>query len=316
MSATNIYSPLFADAQSVLGFVTSQTSIIEPTVYQTVYADIQYRGIVPVDTTGSEFATSVEYYSADQYGKADWINGNADDIPKAGTTRAKFQTPVYTAGIGYGFGWEEIGRARMLGINLQGDDAAAARRASEEMVDRVVFQGDASKGFTGLFNAAGVTPVAATNGDWLNPATTPDEMLADLNQGLMNVWNGTANTAMADTALLPFSHYAKIATTPRSSTSDMTILEYWLRSNIYTLQTGRQITVRAIRGLETAGAGGVARAIYYRNDPNVLKLHMPMPHRFLPVWQSGPLRWDVPGVMRLGGLDVRLPKQVVLQDGI
>lgn len=316
MSATNIYSPLFADAQSVLGFVTSQTSIIEPTVYQTVYADIQYRGIVPVDTAGSELATSVEYYSADQYGKADWINGNADDIPKAGTTRAKFQTPVYTAGIGYGWGWEEIGRARMLNINLQGDDAMAARRAAEEMVDRVVFQGDASKGFTGLFNAAGVTPVAAANGDWLNGTTTPDEILADLNQGLMNVWNGTANTAMADTALLPFSHYAYIATTPRSSTSDMTILEYWLRSNIYTLQTGRSITVRAIRGLETAGAGGVARAIYYRNDPNVLRLHMPMPHRFLPVWQSGPLRWDVPGVMRLGGLDVRLPKQVVLQDGI
>lgn len=314
MSATNIYSPLFTDAQSVLGFVTSQTSIIEPTVYQTVYADIQYRGIVPVDTTGSEFATSVEYYSADQYGRADWINGNADDIPKAGTTRAKFQTPVYTAGIGYGFGWEEIGRARMLNINLQADDAAAARRAAEEMVDRVVFQGDASKGFTGLFNAAGVTPVSATNGDWL--AATPDEILADLNQGLMNVWNGTANTSMADTVLLPFSRYAHIATTPRSSTSDMTILEYWLRSNIYTLQTGRQITVRAIRGLETAGAGGVARAIYYRNDPNVLKLHMPMPHRFLPVWQSGPLRWDVPGVMRLGGLDVRLPKQVVLQDGV
>lgn len=311
MSAT----PLF-DAQSALGFVVAQTSIIEPTVYQTVYPDIQYRGIVPVDTSGSEFATSVTYYSADQYGKADWINGNADDIPKAGTTRAKFETPIHTAGIGYGWGWEEIGRARMLGINLPNEDAMAARRAAEEMVDRVVFQGDASKGFTGLFNAAGVTPVAATNGDWLDQATTPDQILADLNQGLMNVWNGTANTSMADVVLLPFAQYAKIATTPRSSTSDMTILEYFLRSNIYTLQTGRQITVRAIRGLETAGAGGVARAIYYRNDPTVLKLHMPQPHRFLPVWQSGPLRWDVPGVMRLGGLDVRLPKNVVIQDGI
>lgn len=315
MSATPLFNGLFSDAQSALGFVVAQTSIIEPTVYQTVYPDIQYRGIVPVDTSGSEFATSVTYYSADQYGKADWINGNADDIPKAGTTRAKFETPVYTAGIGYGYGWEEIGRARMLGINLPNEDAMAARRAAEEMVDRVVFQGDTAKGFTGLFNAAGVTPVAATNGDWLTTAT-PDEILADLNQGLMNVWNGTANTSMADTVLLPFAHYAKIATTPRSATSDLTILEYWLRSNIYTLQTGRPITVRAIRGLETAGAGGVARAVYYRNDRNVLVLHMPQPHRFLPVWQSGPLRWDVPGVMRLGGLDVRLPKNVVLQDGI
>ena len=310
MSAT----PLF-DAQSALGFVVSQTSIIEPTVYETVYADIQYRGLIYVDTSGSEFASSVTYYTSDKYGKADWINGNADDIPKAGTTRAKFETPVYTAGIGYGYGWEEVGKARMLGINLPSEDAMAARRAAEEMVDRVVFQGDASKGFTGIFNAAGVTPVAATNGDWLTTAT-PDEILADLNQGLMNVWNGTANTAMADTVLLPFDRYAKLATTPRSTTSDMTILEYFLRSNIYTLQTGRPITVRGLRGLNTAGAGGVARAIYYRNDRQVLSLHMPMPHRFLPVYQAGPLRWDVPGVMRLGGVDIRLPGQITLMDGI
>lgn len=303
------------DAQSALGFVVAQTTIIEPTVYQTVYADIQYRGLITVDTSGSEFATSVTYYSADQYGKADWINGNADDIPKAGTTRAKFETPVYTAGIGYGYGWEEIGRARLLGINLPNEDAMAARRASEEMIDRVVFRGDASKGFTGLFNAAGVTPIAAPNGDWLTTAT-PDEILADLNQGLLNIWNGTANTAMADTVLMDYAHLTKIATTPRSSTSDLTILEYFLRSNIYTLQTGRQITVRAVRGLETAGAGGVPRVIFYRNDPQVLKLHMPMPHRFLPVWQSGPLRWDVPGVMRLGGVDVRLPGQITLMDGV
>jgi hypothetical protein len=41
-----------------------------------------------------------------------------------------------------------------------------------------------------------------------------------------------------------------------------------------------------------------------------------MPHRFLPVWQTGPLRWDVPGVMRFGGLDVRLPNEISYTDGI
>ncbi|KAG1529932.1 hypothetical protein G6F50_017661 [Rhizopus delemar] len=89
------------DAQVALGFVIAQTTIIEPGVYRTVYPDIQYRGLIPVDTEGSEFATSVTYMSQDQFGKADWINGNADDIPKAGTTRAKFETPVYTAAAGH-----------------------------------------------------------------------------------------------------------------------------------------------------------------------------------------------------------------------
>ncbi|MFC4729099.1 DUF2184 domain-containing protein [Coralloluteibacterium thermophilus] len=309
----NAATPLF-DAQSALGFVVAQTSIIEPGVYRTVYPDIQYRDLIPVDTSGSEFATSVTYYSADQYGKADWINGNADDIPKAGTTRAMHQTPVHTAGIGYGYGWEEIGRAQLLGINLSNEDAMAARRAAEELVDRVALRGDATKGFTGLFNAAGVTPVAATTGNW--PTATPVEIVADMNSALLNVFNGTATTAIADTLLLPWSRFFHISTTPMNANSDTTILQWFLANNVFTAATGRQLTVRGIRGLDTAGAGGVARLIAYRNDPQVLKLHMPMPHRFLPVYQSGPLRWDVPGVMRLGGLDVRLPKEVVYIDGI
>jgi len=41
-----------------------------------------------------------------------------------------------------------------------------------------------------------------------------------------------------------------------------------------------------------------------------------MPHRFLPVFQGGPLHWVVPGVFRLGGLDIRRPKEVRYIDGI
>ncbi|WP_367346455.1 DUF2184 domain-containing protein [Stenotrophomonas bentonitica] len=302
------------DAQAALGFVIAQASIIEPGIYRSVYPDVQYRSLVPVDTSGSEFATSVTYFSQDQYGKADWINGNSDDIPKAGTTRSKFETPVYTAGIGYGYGWEEIGRAQMLGINLSTEDASAARRASEEMVDRVALVGDATKGFTGLFNATGVTPVAAPTGNWTT--ATPDQIVGDMNQSLLNVFNGTNTASIADRLLLPWSRYLLIATRKMSDNSDMTILQWFLANNVYTVQTGQLLTVRGQRGLDAAGVGGVPRLVAYRYDPNVLKLHMPMPHRFLPAWQSGPLRWDIPGVMRLGGLDVRLPKEVVYLDGI
>ena len=306
--------PLF-DAQSALGFVVSQTSIIEPRVNAIVYPDIQYPGLIPVDTSGSEFATSVTYYSQDRYGAADWINGNADDIPRAGTTRAKFETPVYTGGIGYGYGWEEVGRAQMLGINLPTEDAFAARRAAEEMVDRVALEGDAQKGFQGLFNNSAVTPVAALTGNWNAGGTTGDQIAADINAALLNVFTGTNTTAMANRLLLPWSKYLLIST-KRMPDTDMTVLNYVLANNVYTAATGQPLTIRGLRGLDTAGVSGVPRMIAYRYDENVLKLHMPMPHRFLPVYQSGPLRWDVPGVMRLGGLDIRRPKEVAYVDGI
>lgn len=304
------------DAQSALGFVLAQTSHIEPGVYAIKYPDIQYRTLIPIDTSAHPFATSVTYFSSDRYGAADWINGNADDIPKAGTTRSKFETPVYTAGIGYGYGFEEIGRAQMLGINLPADDAAAARRASDEMIDRVALHGDATKGFTGLFNATGVTAYAAPTGNWSAPGTTPAQKVADMNSALLNVFNGTNTTAISDTLLLPWAKFFDISTQSMGTGTDTTILQWFLRNNVYTAATGQPLTLRGLRGLDTAGVSGVPRAIAYRYSPEVLKLHIPMPHQFLQPWQSGPLRIDVPGVFRLGGLDVRLPKEVVYMDGL
>lgn len=304
------------DAQAAYAFAVRQASIIEPGVYATRYPDIQYRDLIPVDTSGSEFATSVTYYSSDRFGKADWINGNADDVPRAGTSRTKHETGVHTAGIGYGWGWEELGRAQLLGVNLASDDAMAARRAAEEMVDRVALVGDAAKGFEGLFNSTLVTASAATNGDWANLSTTGPEIAQDINNAILNVFNGTNTVAIADRLLLPYSKFHVLATRQFSSASDLTILEWIRRNNVYTAQTGQQLSIRGVRELDTAGVSGTARMVAYRYDPNVLKLHMPMPHRFLPVYQSGPLRWDVPGVMRLGGLDIRLPKEVVYVDGL
>jgi hypothetical protein len=34
------------------------------------------------------------------------------------------------------------------------------------------------------------------------------------------------------------------------------------------------------------------------------------------VWQRGPIRFDVPGIFRLGGLEIRRPKAVRYIDGI
>ncbi|WP_415719629.1 DUF2184 domain-containing protein [Roseibium alexandrii] len=301
------------DAQAALGFVVSQTTHIEREVNETVYPDIQYPALIPVDTSGHPWAQTVTYYSSDKFGKADWINGNASDVPLAGTERAKHQTSVHMAAIGYGWGYEDINHAMMLGINLQADDAVAARRAYEEMVDGVALNGDATKGFQGLINNSGVTAASATNGGW--GAATEDQILQDVNDVILAVATDTAYTSMADTLLLPYPKLNFLATN-RLGDTQMTILEFLRRNNTYTAMTGQQLTIRAVRGLETAGAGDTNRMIAYRRNPQVLKMHIPMPHRFLPVYQDGPLSWIIPGVFRLGGLDIRRPKEVRYGDGI
>lgn len=301
------------DAQAALGFVISQTSHIEPQVYQVNYPDIQYPGLVPVDTTAHPLAKTVTYFSADKFGRAEWINGNSDDVPLVTTDMTKHETSVYTAAIGYGYGWEEIQHAQMLNMNLTAEHAMAARRAYEEMVDRIALTGDTVKGFEGLFNNSTVTAAAATTGSWTT--ATADQILQDVNDALQGIHTNTVTTAMGDTLLLPWNRFNLIAT-KRVPDTETTVLRFLQQHNIYTANTGQPLLIRGMRLLDTAGTSGNPRMVSYRRSPDVLKLHIPMPHRFLPVFQAGPLRFEVPGVFRLGGLDIRRPKEVIYTDGI
>lgn len=304
------------DAAIAVGFVLAQTTSIERQVNEQLYPDIQYPGLIPVDSTAHPFAPTVTYFGADRFGKAEWINGNSDDVPIAGTTRTKHETQVYTAGIGYAYGFEEIGLAQMMGRNLPAEDAVAARRAYEEFVDEVAMFGDELKGFYGLVNNPDVGVVAATNGNWLDNTTTPAQILEDFNAAILGTFTNTNTTEIADTVLMPYQQYLKLATTMLTAQNSETILDFLRRANVYTAQTGRPLVIRGLRRLDTIGSSGTGRLIAYRRDPMVLKLHIPMPHRFLPAHAAGPLRVQVPGVFRMGGTDIRRPKAVVYMDGI
>lgn len=306
--------------QRALGFLIQQATLIEPTVYATRYQDIQYPSLIPVDTTAPEWIQSVTYFSSDAAGKAEWFSGKAQDVPHVDIVREKFQTTVSMAAIGYRYDLEEINTAIMYGVALNADRAVAARRISEEFIEKVAFTGDVSKGFTGLINNGSVTattaPADGTGSATTFASKTPDQILRDINGQLSGIFTGTLGAEMADTLLLPYAVMIDLATRRIDAVNQTTILEWIERNNIYTRMTGQALTIRGVWGLETAGASSTARMVAYRRDPSVLKLHIPMPFRFLPVWQIGPMLFEVPGTFRLGGVDIRRPKSVRYLDGI
>lgn len=301
------------DAQAAVGFVLSQTSHIETAVNAVKRPEIQYQSLVPVDTSAPDFSKSVTYFSSDQFGEAEWVNGNADDIPLAGTERSKFEVNIYTAAIGYGYSFEEIGLAQQMGTNLANDDAMAARRAYEEFVDELALFGDASKGYQGLLNASSVDAASAVTGDWAT--ATEDQILADVNTALLGVATATGYVSMADTLLLPYPKLNHLATT-RLGDNDITLLQFLRENNTYTAMTGRPLTIRAVRRLDTAGSGNTNRMMTYRRNPETVRIHIPMPHRFLKPREKGALSVVVPGVFRVGGVNWRLPKEARYTDGI
>jgi hypothetical protein len=307
------------DFQEALSFLVAQTSYIEPQVYRIKYPELFYAELVPIDSSASEWAKSVTFFSIDQVGQADWFNHLANDVPIADIHRAKFEQGIEMAAVGYRYTLEELGQAMMLpGTNLTTERAGAARRAYEEFCHNVAIYGDLRKGWAGLLNHSLVSIVNAphTWAYWLaqNPVGTAN-ILADINGILSNIWQQSLTVEMADTLLLPLSSMSLLAVTQLPATT-MTLLQFIQQNNLYTLETGKSLMIRGVRGLDSASASGGNRAVAYTRDPSIIKMHRPMPHRFLPVWQTGPIVFDVPGIFRLAGLEIRRPGAMRYLDGI
>ncbi|MGM8939551.1 DUF2184 domain-containing protein [Psychrobacter glaciei] len=301
-------------ANTMLAFVNGQREHIETEVYETVYPEVQYASLIPVDNSAPEWTQTVTFKSKDIYGKADWVNGNADDINLAGTTAKKSQSSVEMAGIGYGYGYEELMVSMQNGVDLNRDDAVAARETYEHFVDKIAFIGDETKGFKGLINNDGVTTVAATK-TFLT--ATESEILKDINSLISGTASATNNTMPADTLLLPLTQFNYLASTPLTNNSGGTLLSFIQQYNTYTALTGQQLTIRAVGKLENGGTGGtINRAMAYSRNPRVLKLHIPMPLKFLETQPSGVLNFVVPGIFRLGGVEIRNTDAVRYMDGV
>jgi hypothetical protein len=312
---------LFGDAaQQAFSFAVQTAQVIEPQVYEIQYPEVQYPNLLPVDTSGNEWAKSIGFYVTDKVGQAAWFNHLAADVPFADITRAKYEVGVEMAAAGYYWTMEEIGQQMMIpNLNLMTARASAARRASEEMIDRIAFFGDTTKNWTGVTNDANVTitnaPADGTGSSALWSAKTANLIARDLNLILTGIYTTSLTTEIADTVLLPPDRFTTLAQSIVTNTA-VTGLTLVQQSNAYTALTGNPLNIRTVRGLETAGAGGVARAIAYRNNMEILKLHLPMPFNFRPVMQTTPLRFDVPGIFRTGGVEIRRPGSMRYLDGI
>jgi hypothetical protein len=303
--------------QQALSFLVSQATHLEPAVIRIKYPELNYAQFVPIDTSANEWAKSITFFSVDMVGQADWFNHMARDIPFADIMKQKHEQGIEMAAIGYRYTLEELGQAMMLpGTNLTIERAAAARRGYEEMVHNICMYGDSRKNWFGLVNSSLPAIInQATTYQALITANTPALVLQSVNAMLTNIWQTSLTVEMADTLLLPLSVTTLLSMTQLPNTT-MNLLEWIKKNNLYTQETGADLMIRGVRGLDTGGASGQGRAIAYRRDPEVIKIHIPMTHRFLPVWQTGPIVFDVPGIFRIAGLEIRRPGAIRYMDGV
>ncbi len=302
------------DAQG-LAFVQGQAYKINSKVYETKYPDWDFTRFAFVDTSGPEWSPGILTYTSDITGAAKWQSGYAKDVPMADVNQDMQMRNFHMAAIGYQWNLEEVNTTLgIIGGSLPNRRARAARLAYMQFMYNITISGDSAKGLFGIINQGGVpATVAPADGTgsvtfWVNEngvgTKTPAQIVRDINAGISGGYRASFQTEIADTVAFPPEALEYMAQTPYSETTMETILSFVQRTNLYTLKTGLPLTMVAWPELSTAGAGGTGRLVVYKNDEDYLKLHLPMAHKFLPVYPDGPFNFAVPGIFRTGGIEL------------
>jgi hypothetical protein len=284
-------------------FLDRQLEHIRPQVFEVEYADIKYPTILPVTAEAGPGAQTFTYRIMDATGDFKLISDAADDLPRADVSQTEKSINIRSFGGSFGYTVQELRAAQMANLSLEQRRASAVRRAYEEKVESVAMFGEGSVSLAGFFNNATVDVISANK--WFSTsAVTAQEMLEILNQGVSAIISGSNMKEQPDTILMPYEDYNIVSTTRNSDSSDVTVLEYFLRTNPFIRN------VEPINQLAAANSSLARnRLVVYKRDPQKVQLHIPQPLELFPPQQRG-LEFIVPAHARVGGVALYYPKSV------
>lgn len=306
------------DADSGIAFMLSQLASLEAKAYEVPYAKIVYKELVPIDTTPNEAALTVNYFSFDGMAKADWIGSGSNDLPSVGILRQLHSVPLGYAGVAMEYTLNELRACSMVGQDLNAQQAQLCARAADEMMQHVVLYGDKSRGMNGLFNNPNVRTEKSTL-DWKAADTTADDIIADLNKGLKEVWIKSKQTYIPNTILIDSERYTILAETRLSQYNDTTLLTYFKANNVVKGLTagGGTVDIRPLAQLSgdelkanKVSTTGKSRMVIYDRNPLNMSAYMPIAPRFLAPQAQG-LKIVTPMEFKCSGTEVRYPNAMV-----
>lgn len=302
------------DANETL-FLERQLESIEATVFETKQRELKYRQFIPVSNRDNPGAETITYRLLTKVGLARVIASGSDDLPSADAFVQEFTSRVKSLGSSFRFSTQELRAAAMNNTSLETVKGAAARRAIHEKESNVAWTGDTQHGLIGLLNHPNITELVAPAGvstttPW--STKTPDEIIADISAMVTRVRTQSKGVHEADTLLLPIAQYDIIAQTPRSSTSDTTILDWVLKNSAMGLTTIDWLPTELLLAFTGGTKDG---AICYEKNSEVLELRIPMEMMIHPAQPKG-LNFLFPVEARNGGVVVRFPLGIVFMSAI
>lgn len=283
-------------------FLREQLTAVKREVVRVEFPEYKARSLIPVKNDTSSGKEYVEFQVLERVGRAKIVSDYAKDFPRVQLKGTSHIGKVKSLGASFGYSINEVRNAAETNISLNSEFATAAKEAIIAEENEIAWFGEETHRLYGVFNNPNIPRVLAPSGtagtDWEDK--TPDEIIEDLNLCVNGVSENSLGVHTANVLLLPLTKYNYIASTPRSSTSDTTILAWFLQNNPYVER------VMWLNELEEASSSGGAMAMAYRLDPRVLQLEIPQDFEIFPEQNEG-MEMKFPCHSRIGGVHIYKP---------
>lgn len=331
-------------ADSTGSFFVGELERLDQTAHEPLAAvswgrDIDLREDVSIADEVTSFTLS-SYASAGSLGAGNgigngkaWIGKNTDEIGGVSLDIAKIPHPLRPWGLELKYTILELESAAKIGrpIDQQKYDALALKHQMD--IDEMVYIGDTTTGDFGLINSpitsgaqgaglgiiTNVAPSATGATQWTQKS--PDEILADVNFGITQVWAQSGWAVMPQRLLLPPAQFGYISTAKVSQAGNVSILKYIQENNVLTGSGKSQLQIFPLKWCIGAGVGGtigtlgtVDRMVIYTKD----KIRVRYPMTLL---QRTPVQYDSiyhksTYFCRLGVVEVVYPETIGYFDQI
>jgi hypothetical protein len=290
---------------------------VDSAFYDVKYPDILWKENIPTASVKNDMAPGAMnhvYRSRDIKGMGQFMNGDSKNIPRVGQSIGQISVPVLDAAVGCPITDMEAERYQYgFNASLPQDVGEVMRRATDLHIERIFFFGDALSGFESYLDYTGVTKIPGNA--WTG--TDPRAWVNSINDAITSVYTTTKTVHLPNTVKMPPNLFSMLSQAYVIGTSATGVavpaFEFLQKSNLYTMITGKPLTIKPLRYLEGAGVAGADRIIIQEEMPENLLMPFPIPYQLA---QPVPIAFGVEMFARykFGSINFRYPMSIAYLD--
>ena len=294
-------------------FFNRELAYVKAKSYDAKYAELKGLSLIPISTEAGAGVNEIIFHQYRGVGFAKVIADYAKDFPRVDIYGEEKAVKVKGIGDSYGYSIKEIRASQRTGKNLDQRRAITARRAHDEMMNRMALKSNTADGTFGLLDFPGITEVTlqadGTSSSKTWASKTPDQIVRDINDLVNAVMEPTSAREVPDTLLLPIAQYNDLASRRIGEAGEKTLMRYILDNSPYIKR------IDWLSELKNFGAGGTNRALVGRFDEEHLTLEIPQPFEQFEAQQEG-MEFTIPCHSECAGTIIYYPLAFAYADGI